>query len=86
MFSDSPEAYRLKLKALAEAVRSDPEFYIEELHVNEEAGTIHRKVHIKGHPGKDFGEKKFGVEHDGHMRDERAAKVCKDNSYPRVFH
>ena len=75
LFSDSPEAYRLKLKALAEALKSDPEVFIEEVHVNEEAGTVHRKVHIKGQPIKDFGETKFGVEHDGHTRDERSAKV-----------
>jgi hypothetical protein len=60
---------------LAEAIKSNPDVYIEEIKVDKAAGVLHRTVLINGEARKDSGDVKLGVEHDGHSGDGRAAKV-----------
>jgi hypothetical protein len=74
-FADSPEEYKQKLQKLAEAVKSDPNVYIEEITVNKAARTLKRVVLINGEVRKDSGELKEGQEVDGHSIDGRPAKV-----------
>jgi len=69
----SPEEYKLKLRKLGEAIKADPNVYIEELRVTHE--TIHRTVRINGEIRKDSGEVRLGHEHEGHTGDGRVAKV-----------
>ena len=78
VYTDSPEEYKLKLLKLGEAIKANPDVYIEELRVTHD--SIHRTVRINGEVRKDSGEVKLGVEHEGHSGDGRAAKVRFDVS------
>jgi len=71
--TDSPEEFRAKLAKLGEAIKADPNVYIEDLKVT--ADTVHRTVLINGETRKDSGDLKFGVEHEGHTGDGRPVKV-----------
>jgi len=71
----SPEEYKTKLRAIAEAVKSDPLAYIEEITVDSAAKTLQRVVYINGEKKKDSGVVQTGVEVDHPAADGRPAKV-----------
>ena len=73
--TDSPEEYKAKLRAIAEAIKSDANAYYEEITVDKAAGTVHRVVYINGEKKRDSGVMKCGVETDHPAADGRPAKV-----------
>jgi hypothetical protein len=72
---NSPEEYKTKLRAIAEAVKTDANAYIEEITVDTAAKTIHRVVYINGEKKKDSGVVPTGAEIDHPAADGRSAKV-----------
>jgi hypothetical protein len=73
--ADSPDEYKTKLRAIAEAVKTDSNAYIEEITVNTGAGTVKRVVWINGEKKKDTGDQPTGTETDFTAADGRPAKV-----------
>lgn len=70
----SPEEHKEKIRSLAEAAKSDPNAYIEELTVTET--TFHRVVYFQGEKKRDSGVQQFGAEvADAKSGDGRPAKV-----------
>jgi hypothetical protein len=72
---NSPEDYKVKLRAIAEAVKADSNAYIEEITVNTAAGTVNRIVWIDGEKKRDTGDLKTGAELEHPSADGRPAKV-----------
>ena len=70
----SPQEWKDTMAKLGEAVKQDPNVYIEEFHVS--GGSFKRTATVKGQVRKDSGEVAFGTEIKGHIADGRDATVC----------
>jgi hypothetical protein len=70
----TPEAYREQLRKVAEGVKTNPSAYVEELTVDEAAGTVQRVVYILGEKKKDSGALALGKELEQPAADGRPAK------------
>ena len=71
---NTPEAYRERLRKLAEARKTDPDCYFEEFHVDPAAGTVRRQVNVNKEVKRDV-TYKIGPVNDGTAADGRPMKV-----------
>jgi len=69
----SSEEHKEKLKKMHEAVKSDPNYYYEDIHVD--ADKFHRQCWVNGEKKKDSGEVPFNKQFDGNLLDGRPSKV-----------
>jgi len=69
---NSPDEHKAKLQKLGEAVKKDPNAYIEEVKV--EGGKFNRQAFVMGEKKKDSGDVAFGT-FDGKIGDGRPAKI-----------
>jgi len=69
----SPEEHKEKLKEHGEAIKSDPNYYYEDIQVS--GDTFHRQCWINGEKKKDSGDVPFNKEFDGQILDGRKSKV-----------
>jgi len=76
--TESPEEYKAKLRAIAEAVKTNPKAYIEEITVDTAAKTVHRIVYINGELKRDSGVLPVGVEVDHPAADEIGRASCRE--------
>jgi len=70
------EEFKAQLRLVGAECKTNPDVYIEELHVDEAARTIQRIIFIKGEKKRDSGVVKFGVEFEKKSHgQEKASKI-----------
>ena len=70
---NSPDDYKTKLRQLAEAIKTNPDTYIEELKVD--GNTLQRQAFVNGEKKRDIKDAPLNAEVDHHLDDGRPAKV-----------